>query len=34
LMFFDFEIHQKFKAGTLIKCLILMLSNLTETLQS
>ena len=33
-MFFDFLIYQKFKGGTLIKCLISMLSNLTETLHS
>ena len=31
--FFDFVIYQKFKGGTLIKCLIL-LSNLAETLPS
>ena len=34
LMFFDFAIYQKFKGGTLIKCLISMLSNLAETLHS
>ena len=34
LMFFDFEIYQEFKGGTLMKCLILMLSNLAETLHS
>jgi hypothetical protein len=33
-MFFDFVIYQKFKGGTLIKCLISMLSNLAETLYS
>ena len=33
-MFFDFLIYQKFKGGTLIKCLISMLSNLAETLHS
>ena len=33
-MFFDFLIYQKFKGGTLIKCLISMLSNLPETLHS
>ena len=35
LMFFDFLIYQKLKGGgTLIKCLISMLSNLAETLHS
>jgi hypothetical protein len=34
LMFFDFVTYQKFKGGTLIKCLISMLSNLAETLHS
>ena len=33
-MFFDFAVYQKFKGGTLIKCLISMLSNLAETLHS
>ena len=33
-MFFDFAIYQKFKGGTLIKCLISMFFNLTETLHS
>ena len=28
-MFFDFAIYQKFKGGTLIKCLISILSNLS-----
>ena len=32
-MFFDFAIYQKFKGGTLIKCLISVLSNLADTLQ-
>ena len=31
-MFFDIDIYQKFKGGTLIKCIISMLSNLAETL--
>ena len=34
LMFFDFVISQKFIGGTLMKCLISMLSNLVETLHS
>ena len=34
LIFFDFLIYQKFKGGTLIKCLISMLSNLAENLHS
>ena len=34
LMFFDFLIYQKLKGGTLIKCLISMLSNLAETLHT
>ena len=34
MMFFDFAIYQKFKGGTLIKCLIPMFFNLTETLHS
>ena len=34
LMFFDFVIYQKFKGGTLIKCLISMLFNLAENLHS
>ena len=34
LMFFDFAIYQKFKGGTLIKCVISMLSNIYETLHS
>ena len=34
LMFFGFVIYQKLKGGTLIKCLISMLSNLAETLHS
>ena len=33
-MFFDFLIYQKFKGGTLIKCLMSMLSNFAETLHS
>ena len=33
-MFFDFLVYQKFKGGTLIKYLISMLPNLTETLHS
>ena len=32
ILFFDFEIYQKFKGRTLIKCLTSMLSNLAETL--
>jgi hypothetical protein len=31
---FDFVIYQKFKKGTLIKCLISMLPNLAQALQS
>ena len=34
MMFFDLVIYQKFKGGTLIKCIISMLSNLAETLHS
>ena len=34
LMFFYFAVYQKFKGGTLIKCIISMLSNLAETLHS
>jgi hypothetical protein len=33
MMFYDFVIYQKFKGGTLIKCLISMMSNLGETLK-
>ena len=33
-MLFDFLIYQQFKGGTLIRFLISMLSNLTETLHS
>ena len=34
MMYFDFLIYQNFKGGILIKFLISMLSNLTETLHS
>ena len=33
-MFIDFLIYQNFKGGILIKCLMSMLSNLSETLHS
>jgi hypothetical protein len=34
ILFFYFLIYQKFKGGTIVKCLISMLSNLAETLHS